>query len=179
MVKRVMNALKRIAADGSNDSKIQWLRQQGMNIGNGCVISGGVLCFGTEPYMITLGDGCLIAGDVHFITHDGGRWVLQRCGYVEKKMDIIAPIKLGDGVYVGTGAYIMPGVVIGSNSIIGAGAVVTKDIPENSVAVGIPARVIKTVEEYYERQKEKDWFYPTHGMSYKEKKKYFEKFEGM
>ena len=49
----------------------------------------------------------------------------------------------------------MPGVNIGNNIIIGAGAVVTKDIPDNSVAVGVPARVIKTADEYFEKiQKE-------------------------
>ena len=47
----------------------------------------------------------------------------------------------------------MPGVTIGSRVIIGAGAVVTRDIPDNSVAVGIPARVIKTADEYLEKIK--------------------------
>ena len=45
----------------------------------------------------------------------------------------------------------MPGVTIGSNCIIGCGAVVTKDIPDNSVAAGVPARVIETIDEYYEK----------------------------
>lgn len=48
---------------------------------------------------------------------------------------------------------VMPGVTIGSNVVIGAGAVVTKDIPDNSVAVGVPARVIKTADEYLEKIK--------------------------
>ena len=47
----------------------------------------------------------------------------------------------------------LPGVTIGSNVIIGAGAVVSKNIPDNSVAVGIPARVIKTADEYLEKLK--------------------------
>ena len=45
----------------------------------------------------------------------------------------------------------MPGVTVGSNVVIGAGAIVTKDIPSNSVAVGVPARVIKTTDEYFEK----------------------------
>lgn len=48
---------------------------------------------------------------------------------------------------------ILPGVIIGNNVIIGAGAVVAKDIPDNSVAVGVPARVIKTADEYLEKIK--------------------------
>ena len=50
---------------------------------------------------------------------------------------------IGDNVWIGTRAIIQPGVVIGSHSIIGSGAVVTKSIPEYSVVVGVPARVIK------------------------------------
>jgi len=57
-----------------------------------------------------------------------------------KSSDII----IGNNVWIGHGAYIMPGVKIGDNSIVGAKAVVTKDIPAGSIAVGVPARVIKT-----------------------------------
>jgi maltose O-acetyltransferase len=55
------------------------------------------------------------------------------------------PITIGNDVWIGGNVVILPGVTIGDNSTIGAGAVVTKDIPNNSVAVGNPARVIKTV----------------------------------
>jgi len=55
-------------------------------------------------------------------------------------------IKIGDDVWIGAGAIILDGVTIGKGSVIGAGAVVTKDIPPYSVAVGIPARVIKKRE---------------------------------
>ena len=56
-----------------------------------------------------------------------------------------APITIGDNVWIGSGAIICPNVSIGSNTTIGAGSVVTKDIPDNVVAVGNPCRVIKTV----------------------------------
>lgn len=56
-----------------------------------------------------------------------------------------APITIGDNVWLGGGVIVCPGVTIGDNSVIGAGGVVTKDIPANSVAVGNPARVIKTL----------------------------------
>jgi|GEM_PF-481487 len=57
-----------------------------------------------------------------------------------------APITLHDNVWLGAGVLVMPGVTIGKNSVIGAGAVVTEDIPANSVAVGMPAKVIKTLD---------------------------------
>ena len=57
------------------------------------------------------------------------------------------PIIIGKDVWIGSNATIAPGVTIGDNAGIGAGAVVTKDIPENAVAVGVPAKVIKDVQE--------------------------------
>lgn len=66
----------------------------------------------------------------------------------------------------------MPNVTIGHNCIIGCGAVVTKDIPDNSIAVGIPARVIEDLDSYYKKNKNK--IVMTHHMSAVEKKKYLE-----
>ena len=60
----------------------------------------------------------------------------------------VRPIKIGSNVWIGGNAIVLPGIHIGSNVIIGAGSVVTKDIPENSVAVGNPCRVIKQKPPY-------------------------------
>ena len=57
------------------------------------------------------------------------------------------PITIGDNVWVGAGVHIMGGVTIGRNSIIGAGSVVTKDIPENVIAAGVPCRMIREITE--------------------------------
>ena len=62
-------------------------------------------------------------------------------------LEIAKPITVGDNVWIGMGAKILPGVNIGSNAVIAAGAVVTKDIPANKVAAGVPATVIKDAEE--------------------------------
>lgn len=66
------------------------------------------------------------------------------------------PVVIGDNCWIGAGATICPGVTIGENSVIGAGSVVTKDIPANSVAVGNPCRVLRTINEYDEQFYDKD-----------------------
>ena len=76
-------------------------------------------------------------------------------------------------MHIGVDAILMPGVTIGDNVIIGAGVVVTRDIPSNSVAVGVPARVIKSITQYVEDNK--SLFVYTKSMSYEEKRKCLEK----
>lgn len=59
-----------------------------------------------------------------------------------------APVSIGDNVWLGAGVIVCPGVTIGENSVIGAGSVVVKDIPADMVAVGSPARVVRSVHEH-------------------------------
>lgn len=103
--------------------------------------------FGSEPWMITIGDDCHITSGCQFVTHDGGTLVLR---HRDPTLEISAPVSLGSRVYLGINTIVLPGVTIGDNVVVGAGSVVTRDIPGNSVAVGSPARVIKSLDEYFE-----------------------------
>jgi acetyltransferase-like isoleucine patch superfamily enzyme len=103
--------------------------------------------FSTEPWLIEFGDDVFVTAGCQFITHDGGTLILRK---EIPDLEITAPIKIGNDVYIGLNATILPGVTIGNRVIIGAGSIVAKSIPDNSVAAGIPARVIKTVDEYLE-----------------------------
>lgn len=174
----INSIFKKIAikmANRSNKSKIAYLKEKGCKLGGGCHLNCGIKSFGTEPYLISLGDDCLIAEEVRFITHDGAIFVLNNLGFFNgERKDKIAPITIGNNVYIGTGAYIMPGVQIGNNCIIGAKALVTKNIPDNSVAVGIPAKVIEDVETFYKNTIEKDILYNTTKMTFEEKKHFFQ-----
>lgn len=116
---------------------------------------GGVHIYGdiewsTEPWLIRLGDNVHITDGVRFETHDGGTLLFRKD---IPDLEITKPIVIGNDVYIGNNAMIMPGVTIGDRVVIGAGAIVTKDIPSNSVAVGVPAKVIKTADEYLEKIK--------------------------
>ncbi len=154
----------------SYKKRAQILRKSGVKIGINSEIFANVN-FGSEPYLIELGDNVRITSGVKLTTHDGGLWVLRNLGKLENA-DRFARIKIGNNVHIGINSIIMPGVVIGDNVVIGAGAVVTKDIPSNSVAAGVPARVIETIDEYYEKNKNKVVF--TKNMSINEKRKYIE-----
>ena len=97
-----------------------------------------------------MGSNVHITHGVKFITHDGGTLLFR---HIIPDLEITKPITVGNDVYIGNNVMIMPGVNIGNRVIIGAGAVVTRDIPDNSVAVGIPAKVIKTADEYFDKLK--------------------------
>ncbi len=108
--------------------------------------------WGSEPWLIEIGDNVTLVGNCRFITHDDSVRILR-----DKDPDIslAAPIKIGNNVFVGMDCIILPGVVIGDNVIVGAGSTVSKDIPSNSVAAGVPAKVIKTLDEYFNQAREK------------------------
>jgi len=90
---------------------------------------------------ITIGNNVFIAPNVCIITEEHAMDVPQRLAGLE----YTHPVYIGDNVWICAGAIILPGVTIGDNSVIGAGSVVTKDIPPNSLAVGNPCKVIRTV----------------------------------
>ena len=122
---------------------VEYARSIGVKVGENCRIFP--CSFGSEPYLISIGEHVTVTNGVCFITHDGGVWVLRD---EFPDVDYIRPIIIHNNSFIGMNAIILPGVMIGPNSIIGAGSVVTKSIPPNTVAVGVPAKVIKTLEEY-------------------------------
>lgn len=90
---------------------------------------------------ITIGEDCQIGPDVQLLTPTHP----VEPGPRRDKLEAALPITIGDNVWLGGGVIVCPGVTIGDDSVIGAGAVVTKDIPAGVVAVGNPARVVRSV----------------------------------
>lgn len=111
---------------------------ENLKIGENCAINAFVHIWANET--VTIGNNSMLAAHVQLATstHD-----YNHRPYRDKRID--RPITIGNNVWVGGGAIILPGVTIGDNSVIGAGSVVTKDIPENSLAYGVPAKVVKVL----------------------------------
>lgn len=128
---------------------VEYARWVGVNIGKNPHFYGPT-SWGTEPWLITIGDNVHITGNCKFINHDGGTLIFRD---QIPDLEISKPIVVGSNVYIGEETMILPGAHIGNNCVIGARSVVTKDIPDNSVAVGVPARVIKSADEYLEKLK--------------------------
>lgn len=110
----------------------------------------GSVKWSTEPWIISIGENVHITNGVNFIGHDGGTLLFR---HIVPDLEITKPITVGNDVYIGNNVLIMPGVKIGNRVIIGAGAIVSRDIPDNSVAVGVPAKVTKTADAYFEKIK--------------------------
>lgn len=169
----IKGAIIRAKVNKNNESKRQWLRSLGAVVGEGTRFIGEA-DLGSEPYLVEIGKDCLISADVHFFTHDGGVKVLNAVGYMGAgiRMDKMARIKIGNNCFLGHGSTIMGGVKVGNNVIVGAFSVVTKDVPSGVVVAGMPAKVICTIQEYYEKNRDRGVFYPTPTMSPKEKMAY-------
>jgi acetyltransferase-like isoleucine patch superfamily enzyme len=125
---------------------VTYARSLGVTIGEGSHLYGGDTgTFGSEPYLVTIGKNCHIGHEVRFITHDGMAIVLRAH---HPDIDLVARIEVGDNVAIGMRSIILPDVRIGSNCIIGCASVVNRDIPDNSIVAGVPARVIGSLEDY-------------------------------
>ena len=104
--------------------------------------------------LIRIHNNVRLASNVTFATHDITHFVLNKMPNVrEEYNETVGCIELMDNVFIGTNSTILGGVRIGPNAIVAAGSVVTKDVPENSVVGGVPARLICSFDEWLERRK--------------------------
>lgn len=96
---------------------------------------------------VVIGDNVLLASRIYISDHSHGEISANALLLPPAKRPLITkgPVNIEDNVWIGEGVCVLPNVTIGKNSIIGANSVVTKDVPANSVVVGIPAKVIKTL----------------------------------
>lgn len=93
------------------------------------------------PQWIEIGDNFISAPGSVILAHDASLLYHTGCYRIEKTF-------IGNNVFLGANAIVLPGVIVGDNTIIGAGSVVTKNVPENSVVAGNPAKVLCSIDEY-------------------------------
>lgn len=110
-----------------------------ISVGPRTFVNMGLTALDVAP--VTIGADCQIGPHVQLLTPTHPVEPQPR----RDKLEAARPVTLGDNVWLGGGVIVCPGVSIGDNSVVGAGAVVTRDIPPNSLAVGSPARVVRTI----------------------------------
>lgn len=153
MKRSLLTKIAYFIARRNSDSFIRYLRKKGVKIGDGTFIKAPrhILIDLTRPSLLTIGDHVFLHKDMSILTHDWTGWC-----FIEMYNDFVPSHKetvIGNNVWFGEGVKVLSGVHIGDNCIIGAYSVVTRDIPSNSVAVGIPCKPVHTIQDYYERRK--------------------------
>lgn len=135
---RLLNKLFR------RQSEMDYLLCHGMKIGKNCHIYSESTIDHIYPHLISMGNDVTISTNVTILAHDASTNVVG-CGTK------LGRVSIGDNVFIGTGTIILCNVNIGSNVVIGAGSIVTRDIPDNGVYAGSPAKRICSIEEYREK----------------------------
>ena len=141
---------KQMFGSVGSDVYIDFRCEYGRNIHFGNEVIVNMNCTFLDNGRITIGNKVMIAPDVRIYTATHSTQLAERMPRRTHQGESICktiarPVTIKDGAWIGGGSVILPGVTIGENSVIGAGSVVVKDIPADSIAVGNPCRVIKTI----------------------------------
>lgn len=144
-IKERKRLLKKLIPDSGPNVWIEppFFCDYGRNIKLGEQVFFNFNCIVLDVCPVEIGSRTMIASGVQLLTATHPLNAEERASGVEYGK----PITIGEDVWLGAGVIVCPGVTIGSRSVIGAGSVVTKDIPDNVLAVGNPCRVIRKIEE--------------------------------
>lgn len=158
LIYRIILKLRDLYQNLIKNATIEVAKSKGMKVGENLYVQG-VPNFGSEPFLIEIGNHVTIAEDVSFINHGGDARVTKK---IEKFKDgrNFGRIKIGNNTFVGKGTILMPGISIGDNCIVGSLSVVSSSIPDNSVYAGTPAKFICTIDEYGEKLLKNNTKYP-------------------
>jgi acetyltransferase-like isoleucine patch superfamily enzyme len=135
---------------------IVYLRRQGVRVGENCEFWNLPGDYGSEPWLIEIGNNVTITAGVRLITHDAASRLFRKTLPNSSRFgNRFGRIHILDNCFIGIGSIILPDVKIGENSIVGAGSVVVQDAPPNTVVAGVPAREICSLPEYIEKYKKR------------------------
>ncbi|WP_067149394.1 acyltransferase [Pseudotamlana agarivorans] len=144
---KIVNFLKSRFRKYLNDE--HWLKdyiQMGLKVGENCNIQPGLVIDHSNCWLIQIGNNVTIAPQVYLLAHDASTKSKLGCTKIGK-------IIIEDNCFIGARALIMPNVTVCENSIIASGSIVTKNVKKNTVVGGNPAKVICSVDDYFENQK--------------------------
>lgn len=144
-------------------SPVRHARLIGVNLGSNCLIYRSME-WPSEPYLVTIGNNVQLTRGVAIHTHGGGNVIRRKV----PDFDTFGKVVIKDWAYIGSHAQIMPGVTIGEGAMVAAGSIVTKSVPDGMVVGGNPARLLCSVDEYFERNIQYNMH--TKGLDEKEKK---------
>lgn len=154
-----MNYLKEFIYRLRGEYTTEKLIFMGMKVGKNFGRLHGVILDPSHCWLIEIGDNVTMAPRVHVLAHDAS--TKQFLGYTK-----LGRVTIGDNVFIGAESVILPGVTIGNNVIVGANSTVTKDIPDNVVVAGTPAKIICTLDEYLTKEKKNMKVSPIYGEEY-------------
>lgn len=154
-----MKILKKLIYKLRGEYTTEKLISMGMKVGKNFSRLNGVILDPSHCWLIEIGDNVTLAPRVHILCHDAS--TKQFLNYTK-----IGRVIIGNNVFIGAESVVLPNVKIGDNVIIGANSTVTKDIPNNCVACGTPAKIISSLDKYLEKEKEKMMISPTYGEEY-------------
>lgn len=142
----------------SSEAYIEFLRRGGATIGEDVTIYSPNHTFIDEqfPWLLTIGDHVHLTLGTHILNHDYS-WAVGKLKYGEV-CGGVAPVIIGNNVFIGVNSVILMGTTIGNNVIIGAGSVVKGEIPSNCVVAGNPAKVICDIETYWKKRKQHQYY---------------------
>lgn len=141
-----MNYLKELVYRLRGEYTTERLIKMGMKVGTNFGRLNGVILDPSHCWLIEIGNNVTMAPRVHILCHDAS--TKKFLGYTK-----IGRVTIGDNVFIGAGTIVLPGVSIGDNVVIGANSTVTHDVPDNSLAIGSPARIVSTLDRYIEKER--------------------------
>ena len=147
MKNKSVKLMRRIINKFIGKTSIEELKKRGLRIGDNYDIQNDCILDPSHCWLITIGNNVTIAPRVTILAHDAS--TKFELGYTK-----IGKVTIGNNVFVGANSTILPNTVIGNNVIIGANSLVCSDIPDNSVVVGNPGKVIQTYENYIKKYRE-------------------------
>lgn len=152
MIKILLSKIREFYARRSSESLRMYFIKKGIRIGEGSIFRSPSSAYIDimRPSLISIGCNVDMNRNFTIMAHDFSHRVFVPL-YGEF-LSSSGEVKIGNNIYFGTNVTVLKGVTIGNNCIIGAGSVVSRSIPSNSVAAGVPCKVICSIEDYYQKR---------------------------